>query len=127
VITAVHAIVYAPDAPSTRAFFRDVLGLRWVEGGDPGESWPIYALPPAEVGIHPADRASHELFLMCDDIEMTVAELQAKGAEFEDDGAVSDAGWGRLATIRLPGGGTLGLYEPRHALAVEAVGTGRAR
>jgi catechol 2,3-dioxygenase-like lactoylglutathione lyase family enzyme len=117
VITAVHAIVYAPDAEAARAFFRDNLGLRWVEGGGPGESWPIFGLPPAELGIHSAERASHELFLMCDDIEATVAELRGKGVEFESGGEVSDQGWGRLATILVPGGGRLGLYEPRHAVA----------
>ena len=116
-ITAVHAIVYAPDADATRAFFRDNLGLRWVEGGDPGESWPIFALPPAELAIHPAERASHELFLMCDDIETTVSELRAKGVAFESEGDVREQGWGRLATILVPGGGRLGLYEPRHAVA----------
>ena len=116
-ITSVHAIIYAPDAAATRAFLRDTLGLPWVEGGDPGESWPIFALPPAELGVHPGDRPSHELFLLCDDIEATVEELRRKGVAFEGDGEISDQSWGRLATILVPGGGNLGLYEPRHALA----------
>lgn len=114
-ITGAHAIIYAIDANRTRAFLRDVLGFRWVETGTPEESWPIFALPPTELGVHPHDHVEHELYLMCDDIGATVAELRAKGVEFEGD--VQDAGWGLLATIRVPGGGNLGLYEPRHELA----------
>jgi catechol 2,3-dioxygenase-like lactoylglutathione lyase family enzyme len=118
VITAVHAIIYATDPDATRTFLRETLGLPWVEGGGPGESWPIFALPPAEVGVHPHDHPEHELYLMCDDIQATVAELREKGVEFE--GEVADRGWGLLATIRLPGAGKIGLYEPRHAVAYQA-------
>jgi catechol 2,3-dioxygenase-like lactoylglutathione lyase family enzyme len=110
VITGVHAVIFTADAEADRAFFRDVLGLASV---DAGGGWLIFALPPAELAAHPADEGGkHELYLMCDDIHATIAELRGRGVEF--DGPVSDAGFGRLTTIRLPGGGELGLYEPRH-------------
>ncbi|MGH2943151.1 MAG: VOC family protein [Solirubrobacteraceae bacterium] len=109
-ITAVHAIVYTKDADADRAFFGDVLGLRSV---DAGGGWLIFALPPAELAAHPdEDGGRHELYLMCDDIRATVDELTAKGVEIVRD--VADAGFGLVTTIRLPGGGDLGLYEPRH-------------
>ena len=111
-ITDAHAIVYSRDADADRAFFRDVLGFPSV---DAGGGWLIFALPPAELAAHPADAGGrHELYLMCDEIESTVAELQAKGVEFT--APVSDQGFGLLTSIRLPGGGELGLYEPRHPI-----------
>ena len=110
-ITGVHAIVYSKDAEADRAFFRDVLGLESV---DAGGGWLIFALPPAELAAHPHDTGgAHELYLTCDDVHATVAELRAKGAVFERE--VSDEGFGLLTAMTLPGGGTLGLYEPRHA------------
>jgi catechol 2,3-dioxygenase-like lactoylglutathione lyase family enzyme len=109
-ITGVHAIVYTRDAEADRAFFRDVLGLQSV---DAGGGWLIFALPPAELAAHPSDDAGHhELYLMCDDINATVAELEAKGVELARP--VSDEGFGLLTALVLPGGGELGLYEPRH-------------
>jgi predicted enzyme related to lactoylglutathione lyase len=115
-ITGAHAIVFTPDAERLRAFFRDVLELPSV---DAGHGWLIFALPPAEIAAHPAETAGkHELYLMCDDIEATVAELQAKGVELT--GPVTDAAFGRLTAIALPGGGELGLYEPRHPLPPRA-------
>ena len=109
-ITGVHAIMFGEDADAIRAFLRDTLGL---DGVDAGGGWLIFKLPPAELAAHPADGAArHELYLMCDDIEATVSELEAKGVEFS--GPVSDEGWGRLTHIKVPGGGELGLYEPRH-------------
>jgi catechol 2,3-dioxygenase-like lactoylglutathione lyase family enzyme len=109
-IIGVHAIVFSTDAEADRAFFADVLGLASV---DAGGGWPIFELPPAELAAHPDDAGDrHELYLMCDDIHATVAELRGKGAQIEGD--VADEGWGLLTTIRLPGGGRLGLYEPRH-------------
>jgi predicted enzyme related to lactoylglutathione lyase len=109
-INGVHAIVYSRDADGVRAFFRDVLGFSSV---DAGGGWSIFALPPAELAAHPTDGTTrHELFLMCDDIDATVDELQRNGVELT--GPVSDQGWGLLTSIRLPGGGELGLYEPRH-------------
>jgi hypothetical protein len=111
-ITGVHAIVYAEDAEATRAFLRDVLDLPSV---DAGRGWLIFALPPAEIAAHPSENSGrHELFLMCDHIESTVAELKAKGVEFVRD--ISDEGFGLMTALRVPGGGELGLYEPRHPL-----------
>ena len=110
-ITGAHSIVYSRDAEADRAFFRDVLGFRSV---DAGGGWLIFALPPAELAAHPADEDRHELYLMCDDIEATVAGLERKGVEFARP--VSDEGFGVLTAIELPGGGELGLYEPRHPI-----------
>jgi len=119
VITAVHAIVFAPDAEKARAFFRDVLELESV---DAGGGWLIFALPPAELACHPADggEARQELYLMCDDVRATLEELRAKGVE--PAGEVSDQGWGVLAQIEVPGMGRLGLYEPRHPSPLPGVG-----
>ena len=109
-ITGIHAIVFSPEAEKVRAFFADVLGM---PSADAGGGWPIFALPPAELAVHPADGGSrHELYLMCDNIQATLAELTAKGAEVARD--VSDQGWGLLAAIRLPDGSELPVYEPRH-------------
>ncbi|WP_327248252.1 VOC family protein [Streptomyces sp. NBC_01320] len=110
-INGAHVIIYSQDAEADRAFFRDVLGFSHI---DAGEGWLIFKLPPAEVAVHPADGSSHELFLMCDDVQATVDELSAKGVECA---AVTDAGWGLKTGIRLPGGSELGLYEPRHTKA----------
>jgi hypothetical protein len=111
-ITGVHAIVFSQDAEAVRAFLRDVLDLPNV---DAGGGWLIFALPPAEIAAHPAaESGRHELYLMCDDIHATVAELEAKGVEFAR--GVSDEGFGLLTAIKVPGGGELGLYEPRHPL-----------
>jgi catechol 2,3-dioxygenase-like lactoylglutathione lyase family enzyme len=115
-ITGAHAIIYTEDAEALRAFLRDVLGFESVDAGD---GWLIFALPPAEVAAHPAEAGGrHELYLMCDDIEATRAELAAKGVEFS--AAVSDEGFGLMTTIALPGGGELGLYEPRHPVPTGA-------
>jgi catechol 2,3-dioxygenase-like lactoylglutathione lyase family enzyme len=113
-ITGAHVIVYSRDAEADRAFFRDVLGYPHV---DAGGGWLIFKLPPAEVAVHPTDAAgSHELYLMCDDVTATVTQLADKGVTC---GQVSDEGWGLLTRVELPGGGTLGLYEPRHPKATE--------
>jgi predicted enzyme related to lactoylglutathione lyase len=109
-ITGVHAVLYTQDASADRAFFRDVLGLTSV---DAGSGWLIFALPPAELAAHPADENSRlELYLMCDNIGATVAELNARGAEIVRP--VAEEGFGLTTALRLPGGGELGLYEPRH-------------
>jgi catechol 2,3-dioxygenase-like lactoylglutathione lyase family enzyme len=115
VIDAVHALIYAEDAKATRAFFRDILGLRCV---DDGEGWLIFALPPAELGIHPGpgwgqETGHHELFLMCRDVERTVDELKSKGVEFVSE--IADEGWGLTTRFKVPGGGEMGLYQPKHA------------
>jgi catechol 2,3-dioxygenase-like lactoylglutathione lyase family enzyme len=110
VITGIHAIVFSTEAEKTRAFFADVLGLSSV---DVGGGWLIFALPPAELAVHPADGSGrHQLYLMCDDIHATLAELRARGAELAQD--VSDEGWGLLAAVRLPDGAEFPIYEPRH-------------
>ena len=107
-ITGAHTILHSPDADALRAFFRDVLGFPSV---DAGGGWLIFGLPPAELAAHPGENPGSDLYLMCDDLEATMTDLQAKGVEL---GPVSDPGWGRVTTIALPDGGELGLYEPRH-------------
>lgn len=113
-ITGVHTIIYSSDADADRALLLELLhGHPTV---DAGGGWTILGLPPAEVAVHPTEGApQHELYLMCDDIEATVAGLGARGVVLE--GGIADRGWGLLTTIRLPGGGALGLYEPRHPVA----------
>ena len=109
-VSGAHVIVYTRDAEADRMFLRDVLGF---EGVDAGDGWLIFALPPAELAVHPSDtNGRHELYLMCDDLDATVRDLRAKGVDVARE--PSSAGWGRLTAIRLPGGGELGLYEPRH-------------
>ena len=123
-INGTHLLLYSRDPEADRAFFRDVLAFQSV---DAGEGWLIFALPPAELGIHPGDgnfverHADHELsggivYLMCDDLRETMAALERKGAQTTE---IVQAGWGITTTVRLPGGGGLGLYEPRHATALE--------
>jgi catechol 2,3-dioxygenase-like lactoylglutathione lyase family enzyme len=110
VITGIHAIVFSPEADKVREFFADVLGLPSV---DAGGGWPIFALPPAELAVHPEEGDSRQqLFLMCDDIRVTLAELAARGVEIAQD--VSDRGWGLLAAVRMPDGSEFPIYEPRH-------------
>jgi catechol 2,3-dioxygenase-like lactoylglutathione lyase family enzyme len=110
VITGAHAIIFTKDADAVRAFVRDVLEFESV---DAGGGWPIFALPAAELAAHPADGASrHELYLMCDDIHATVAELERKGVEFS--GPVSDERWGLVTAIKMPDSGELRLYQPKH-------------
>ncbi|HEU4338441.1 MAG TPA: VOC family protein [Planctomycetota bacterium] len=110
-ITGVHAILYAKKPEATRKFFKDVLGLPYV---DSGEGWLIFALPPSEMGVHPVmERESHELFLMCDDLKATVADLKKKGVKFKPK--IHDQPWGTLITMKVPGGGEMGLYQPKHA------------
>lgn len=121
-INGTHAIIYAEDADATRAFFRDVLGYANV---DAHEGWLIFQLPPAELGIHPATPGGtpgqgapsghHELFLMCDDVEATRAELEAKGVEFT--APIENQGFGLITRLRVPGAGELGIYQPRHPTA----------
>jgi catechol 2,3-dioxygenase-like lactoylglutathione lyase family enzyme len=111
-IIGVHALLYTPEAEADRAWLTDVLGLESV---DAGGGWLIFALPPAELAVHPASSEGGEVahYLMCDDIESTMRELRDKGVEF--DGSVADQPWGHVTKIVLPSGGRLGLYEPRHA------------
>jgi catechol 2,3-dioxygenase-like lactoylglutathione lyase family enzyme len=113
-ITAIHALLYSRDAEATRAFFRDILKFKSVDAGD---GWLIFALPPAELGVHPTDTAhGPELHLLCDDVARTVAELEAMGVKATRP--ISDQGYGLVTSIRIPGGIEIGLYEPRHKTAV---------
>ena len=110
-ITGAHVLLYTSQAEALRAVLRDALGWEHVDGGD---GWLIFALPPAEIGVHPSDGATHhELSFMCDDIESTVAELRANGIEIRGD--PEDRGYGIVTTMILPGGVAIDLYEPRHA------------
>jgi catechol 2,3-dioxygenase-like lactoylglutathione lyase family enzyme len=112
-INGAHVIVYSHDAERDRAFLRDALGFAGV---DAGGGWLIFKLPPAEIAVHPTDgETKHEFYLMCDNIEGLLAELTAKGVDVASP--VSDEGWGLLASIRLPSGSDLALYEPRHPTA----------
>jgi catechol 2,3-dioxygenase-like lactoylglutathione lyase family enzyme len=108
-INGAHVIVLSKKPDADRAFFRDVLGLEHV---DVGGGWLIFALPPAEVAVHPSDRDSvHEFYLMCEDVDALTKTLAKRGIEC---GPIEDQGWGLLTSITLPGGGKLGAYEPRH-------------
>jgi predicted enzyme related to lactoylglutathione lyase len=109
-ITGAHAIIFTENAAAVREFFKDVLEFSSVDAGD---GWLIFALPVAELAVHPADNAGHhELYLMCDDIHATAAELESKGVEFSRP--ISGERWGLITAIKLPDGGELGLYQPKH-------------
>lgn len=116
VITGLHALLYSTDPDATRAFLRDVLGWPFV---DAHEGWLIFRSPPTEVAVHPVDggTAHHELSFMCDDLEATVADLRAKGANTGAE--VRDAGWGLVVDLEVPGVGAVILYEPRHPRAID--------
>jgi hypothetical protein len=110
VIIGAHAIVSSTDPEADRAFLRDVLGLPHVDVGD---GWLIFGLPPAELAVHPSAKNDvHELYLMCDDVAGFVAEMAGKGVSC---GPMQAMGWGQLTHVPLPGGGRLGVYQPRHA------------
>ena len=112
-IFGAHVIVYSEDAEADRAFFRDVLGLRSV---DAGHGWLIFALPPAEAAVHPAEKTDrHELYFMCGDLKAEISSLRQKGVHCSE---VQEARWGSVTKIRLPGGGEVGLYQPRHQTAL---------
>jgi hypothetical protein len=113
-INGAHVIVYSTNADADRAFFREVLGYPHV---DAGGGWLIFKLPPAEVAVHPTESTGrHELYLMCDDLDATVATLSERGVTCTPP---TDEGWGILTTLTLPGGGDLGLYQPRHERATD--------
>jgi catechol 2,3-dioxygenase-like lactoylglutathione lyase family enzyme len=112
-ISGTHVIVYSKDAEADRAFFRDVLGLNSV---DAGRGWLIFALPPAEAAFHPSEQNNiHELYLLCDDLKAEIASLTAKGVSCSE---VDEQRWGSITKIQLPGGGQIGLYQPKHPLAI---------
>ena len=112
-ISGAHVILYSADADADRKFLDDLLDGPSV---DAGGGWLIMALPPAEVAVHPAEGpSSHELYLMCDDLDSTLSDLSKQGVGFDPD--ISEERWGRLTRLHLPSGATVGLYEPRHPVA----------
>ena len=114
-ITGAHVLLFSPEAEAVRAALRDIVGWDFVEA-HPG--WLIFALPPAELGVHPSDgETRHELWLICDDLAATVAALRAKGIDFA--GEPVDDGFGAWIRMQLPGGVEIPLYEPKHPLAIE--------
>jgi catechol 2,3-dioxygenase-like lactoylglutathione lyase family enzyme len=110
-INGAHAIIFSTDADADRTFLRDILGLPHV---DVGGGWLIFGLPPSEVAVHPTDRegGTHELYFMCSDVEALKAQLSKHEIE---SSPVQDQGWGLVTQVTLPGGGKIGVYEPRHA------------
>jgi catechol 2,3-dioxygenase-like lactoylglutathione lyase family enzyme len=107
-INGAHVVVYSGDAEADRAFFRDILGFPSV---DAGHGWLIFGLPAAEAAFHPGEGNAHEFYLMCDDLANEIATLHAKGVGCAE---VVEARWGSITRISLPGGGKIGLYEPKH-------------
>jgi hypothetical protein len=109
-IHGAHVIIYSKNAEADRAFFRDVLKYPFA---DAGHGWLIFALPPAEVAVHPAESdGKHELYLMCDDVHALIADMTAMKIECSP---IHEERWGSLTSITLPGGGKLGIYQPKHA------------
>ena len=118
-IIGAHSIIYSTSPDVDRAFLRDVIKLTNV---DVGSGWLIFGLPPAEVAVHPSDKNDvHEFYLMCDDVKAFIAEMNKRGIVCS---AVQDEGWGLLTQLTLPGGGKIGIYQPRHARP-KAMSTGR--
>jgi catechol 2,3-dioxygenase-like lactoylglutathione lyase family enzyme len=112
-ISGAHMIIYSKDAEADRAFFRNVLGFASV---DAGHGWLIFAMPPAEAAFHPSDANDvHELYFMCEDLKAEMAALAEKGVRCSD---VQEARWGSITKIQLPGGGKVGLYQPKHPTAI---------
>lgn len=113
-ITGAHVLLYTPEADALRALIRDRLGWKHVDAGD---GWLIFALPPAELGVHPSEGdTAHQLSFICDDVQATVTELRQKGVEVR--GEPEDKGFGVGVTIVLPGDVEILLYEPRHETAI---------
>jgi hypothetical protein len=109
-IHGAHVVIYSTDAEADRAFFRDVLKYPHA---DAGHGWLIFALPPAEVAVHPSEKNDvHELYLMCDDVRALVSEMTAKKIACSE---IHEEGWGSMTHVTLPGGGKLGVYQPKHA------------
>jgi catechol 2,3-dioxygenase-like lactoylglutathione lyase family enzyme len=115
-ISGAHVIVYSRNVEADRAFFRDVLGFPFV---DAGRGWLVFALPPAEAAFHPSEgNGGHELYFMCDDLKAEMASFAKKNVQFSD---VEDARWGSITRLRLPGGGQVGLYQPKHPTALHLI------
>jgi predicted enzyme related to lactoylglutathione lyase len=122
-ISGAHVLLYSHDADADRAFFKDVLGLDSV---DSGGGWLIFALPPAELAVHPTEEEDdHELYLLCEDIEATVKALEQRKVPISRP--LEEARWGRVTRITLPGGGRIGLYQPKHPLAHAKAGASQSR
>jgi catechol 2,3-dioxygenase-like lactoylglutathione lyase family enzyme len=112
-ISGAHVIVYTKDVEADRAFFRDVLGFKFV---DAGHGWLIFALPPGEAAFHPSENSGpHELYFLCDNLKSEMAALTKKGVDCSE---VHEERWGSITRIRLPGGGEIGLYQPKHPTAL---------
>lgn len=112
-ISGAHFVIFSKDAEADRAFFRDVLNFKSV---DAGHGWLIFALPPAEAAFHPSEEGGgHELYLMCDDLQAEMASLANKEVQCSE---VEEARWGSITRLRLPGGGQVGLYQPKHPTAL---------
>jgi catechol 2,3-dioxygenase-like lactoylglutathione lyase family enzyme len=113
-ISGAHVIVYSKDPEADRAFFRDVLGFASV---DAGHGWLIFALPPGEAAFHPSDKnGPHELFFLCDNLKSEMAALAKKAITCSE---VHEERWGSITRLRLPGGGEIGLYQPKHPTALK--------
>lgn len=124
-LTGAHVVIYTKDAEADRAFFRDVLGFRSV---DAGHGWLIFALPAAEAAFHPSDENNkHEMYFMCDNLDALMASLGKKGVRF---GEIAEEQWGTRTRMLLPGGGEVGLYQPKHPVTFKRAakkGKGSAR
>ena len=113
-ISAAHIVIYSKNAEADRVFFRDVLGFKSV---DAGHGWLIFALPPGEAAFHPSDeKSTAELYFICDDLKAEMGILARKNVQCSE---VQEAQWGSITRMRLPGGGTVGLYQPKHPLAID--------
>ena len=113
-ISGAHVVVYSKNAEADRVFFRDVLGFKSV---DAGHGWLIFALPPGEAAVHPSHESrAHELYFMCDDLKVEMASLKKKGVECSK---VQEQRWGSITKMRLPSGGDVGLYQPKHPTALD--------
>ena len=111
-ISGAHVVVYTKNAEADRAFFSEILGFKSV---DAGHGWLIFGLPPTEAAFHPSENQAHELYFMCDDLKTEMAALAQKGVECSK---VEEARWGSITKIWLPGGGSVGLYQPKHPTAI---------
>jgi catechol 2,3-dioxygenase-like lactoylglutathione lyase family enzyme len=117
-VIGTHVIIYSRNAEADRTFFRDVLGLHHV---DAGHGWLIFALPPTELAVHPGDDdTSRELYLLTTDLTAELQQLRDRGVDCEP---ITEARWGSVTYLTLPGGGRIGLYQPKHPLAVQASAT----
>jgi hypothetical protein len=113
VVFGTHVVLYSQDAEADRRFLDETLGLGSV---DAGHGWLIFAMPPSEVAVHPAEAPGTELYLMCDNLNHEIESLAARGVSCS---AIEEARWGSITKIALPGGGEIGLYQPRHQLAIQ--------